>query len=43
MVMGTIGISAGSMVYRQPTMPQSAVMAVPSFASCSRSYRMGTR
>ena len=41
--MGTMGISAGSIVYRQPTMPQSASMGVPSFAICARSYRIGTR
>ena len=37
------GISAGSLVYMQPTMPQSASMGVPSFAICSRLYRMTTR
>ena len=35
-VIGAIGVSTGSAVYMQPTTPQSAVVCVPSFASCSR-------
>ena len=30
-VIGAIGISAGSLVYMQPTMPQSASIGVPSY------------
>ena len=32
-----IGISSGSAEYMHPTTPQSAVIIVPSFASCARS------
>ena len=42
-VIGAIGISVGSLVYRQPTMPQSPSIGVSSASNCSRLYRIGIR